>query len=191
MLFEKIKEKFVGKNKKDGYSLMELLVSMAIFGMLFLALNQVMFSSLRISQENYKRALYRESVTEIFDFIKRDIRNANVILNCENSACEIEHEDQIRWTICGESICREKFNEATSNYEVIKKSTDFVYIRNVRFEKLSVDASQNDSGYTDNTIIVTIEAVPVSNQGEIEEARDGDLQIDVQQIIVSTRNLKI
>lgn len=179
------------KNSKKGYSLIELLVSMAIFSVLLVVLNQVLFSAIKISYNNYIRGLYRESVTELLDYMKRDIRNANLIESCTLTNCTIKHEKTVRWSLCTndqDSICRYESSDDI-NFTLTKKSSRFIFIEDLKFESLEVNQSQQQSSYTDNTIIITIEAVPVGSDVDKEKAQQKQLPIDIQQSIISTRNL--
>lgn len=171
---------------------MELLVSMAIFGILMIMLTQVLFSALRISQENYLRSVYRESMGEVFDFLKRDIRNANVISNCDGSECLISHTQEVIWSTCnsGTSICKYVLDTETGEFEKVKETVDNIYIKDLKFEMASFQDVVSNTGYTNNTIIVTVQLVLVKNDEEREMAKNGELPTDVQQIVISTRNVQ-
>ncbi|HEX9804164.1 MAG TPA: prepilin-type N-terminal cleavage/methylation domain-containing protein [Candidatus Dojkabacteria bacterium] len=180
------------KRKKQGYTILELVLSMAIFGIIFVILNQVLFSAIRLSRENYIRALYRESVTEVMDFIKRDIRNANYVFVCDGNTCEVEHNQRIKWEPCNppdiSSICRYE-QTATGGYDILKRSTKNVYIKSIDFERIPVTINSSNANLDNETIIVTIEAVPIGGAQDVPLAESGAIPIDIQQIAVSTRNI--
>ncbi len=188
-----MKKSLVAKIKdKKAYSLMELLVSMAIFGMLMIMLTQILFSSLKISQENYLRSVYRESLSEVFDFMKRDIRNANVIVDCQADVCHISHTQEVIWTKCADqiSICKYVQNPETLEFEKVKETVDNIYVKDLKFEMASFDEVISNTGYTNNTIIVTVKLMLVKNDDDFALAQNDELPLDVQQIVISTRNVQ-
>lgn len=208
-------KKFFKKTKK-GFSLIEILVSMSIFGIILIMLNQVLLSSLQISQENYVRGAYREATTELFDFIQRDIRNGNIVegFSDDTSACDNTNQEEnvfkclliendqnntVMWRTCDgdeDSICRYKVNPSNNNQPdanapnngLKKKSSSSIYVKDIRFEMvpdITVDAKE---GFQNSVVAVTIESAPIAGESEVELVEDGEILIDIQQIIVTTRN---
>jgi prepilin-type N-terminal cleavage/methylation domain-containing protein len=85
---------------KKGYTLLEMIISMAIFGVLLVVFTQIIFSALRISNEISVRSQFRETITEVIDLIKRDIRNADAVGECNGTKCVIAFDTNVEWELC-------------------------------------------------------------------------------------------
>ena len=191
---------YINQNKQKlderrGYSLIELLIAMFIFGVIMIMFTQIMMSALKVSQENYVRAKFRSSITDILDLVKRDIRNADFISDCMDSTCTIEHNKKYVWKICEDtnypnSICKYE-EDGAGEKTLIKMSEPTLFVTSFQFNLLPVSGVESESGFSNNTVIVTIQAIALSHVGQIEEALNGELPIDVRQVIISTRNVKI
>lgn len=180
------------KNHK-AYTLVEMLVTMAIFGVVLIVLTNLIFSAVRISEDIQTRSKYRDQMTELLDLIKRDIRNVDNLGSCSGSSCSLTIDNTITWQVCPSnigvnSIC--KFEQQGTESVLLKKTPSFIYIKTLRFETLTVE-SEGSSNVANSSIIVTIEAIPYKNLQEFEDARNGAIPFDVRQIIVSTRNVQL
>jgi prepilin-type N-terminal cleavage/methylation domain-containing protein len=174
---------------KKAYSLVELLVAMAVIGILLIMFSQLTISFITLSHDNYVRNKFREGLTDVMDAIKRDIRNADQIDTCEDSTCTITHASKVIWQICDddlEAIC--KVDAAT--FDVIKKTADNIFVKALTFEMIPVGGDDNGT-LSNASILVTIEAIPLGSEEDREKARQDELFIDVRQIIVSTRNARL
>jgi len=182
--------------QNKGFSLIEMLIALAITSMLLVMFTQITFNFISLAQENYARSRFRESMTEVLDLIKRDIRNADLILNCEGSSCTITNIKKYIWGICSEdseSVCKTEVSTdqfGNTTFEVLKKTPDNIFIKSIAFEIIPLDDGQSQKSIN-STVIVTVEAIPLVKDGDIEKARNGELLIDARQIIISTRNAKL
>lgn len=186
------------KKTEKAYTIIELLVSMSIFSMILVIFSQVLFSSLRIANDNLLRANFRESITEVFDLIKRDVRNADNITECTGTSCTFSLVKTYRWAKCDDSICKyEKIynpNGTLLREDLLKKTDTRFYVKSLDFDILSTASSQANSTYKDTTLIVTIQATALKTEEQRAIARSGgdssqDVSFDVRQIVISTRNL--
>jgi prepilin-type N-terminal cleavage/methylation domain-containing protein len=182
------------KNKK-AYTLTELLISMVIFSILMIMFTYITFGAIKISNEISLRSAYRETITETLDLIKRDIRNAESVNNCEDQECSVVIDQLYTWRFCPDdlgnySICRYRV-DVDGNETLLKKTADNIYINNITFERLDIvnTVGVNSSEVENTTVIVTVEAIPLKNQEDLDLARRGELVFDVRQVVISTRNV--
>lgn len=104
------------KNKVAAFSLVELIVSMAIIGIILLMLNTVIINTAIIAQKSLARSFVREELATIADLVSSDIRKADRVGVCSGSLsgrdlrCEIFGLDSVVWQICSidsvDYICR-------------------------------------------------------------------------------------
>jgi prepilin-type N-terminal cleavage/methylation domain-containing protein len=104
----------VKHNKISGFSLIETLVTLAIFGILMAMLSQVLILNLQVSRKISARTTIREELTQVVGLIQRDMRNADAILiekcgnnvelsnsvnNHEDRGCELIQTDHVSWVL--------------------------------------------------------------------------------------------
>lgn len=175
-----------GKSKvKSAYSLVEVIVSLAIVGVILTVLFNTLIVSLRISYNSFARSFTREEVSQIATLVTRDIRNAESVIACGEiesvESCDLVVDGtQIRWTECGEQqVCRQVYDEETQNY-----SDNYTSSNSVRIDVFSFAAIFDTSTSAARKIIfVTINA---SHKNE-------NLNINniVRQQSITTRNYEI
>lgn len=73
----------IKKRKKKAYSLVEILVTLAIFGFLSVVLLQTLLNNLMITSRINARTKIRTELEQVVSFIERDIRNADSINSAE------------------------------------------------------------------------------------------------------------
>jgi len=167
------------KNKK-GYSILEVVVSLAIIAIMMVMLTNVMVISLTVSAKTSARANAREEVSNILANMKRDIRNAEVIKSCsgdnDSAICEgiLSISGAFTWGLCTE-------NDGTKI--VCKKDRNGVIIESTP-SHINIDTLSFDVGFDETpdrrTIIVTIIASNESAKLNVKNV--------IQQTSISTRN---
>ncbi len=96
----------VTKNKLKGYSLVELIVSMAIIAIILLMLNTVIINTAIIAQKSLARSFVREELATVADLVSSDIRRADRIGTCTGKLstadlrCEIFGLETVVWQVC-------------------------------------------------------------------------------------------
>ncbi|BCX13864.1 MAG: hypothetical protein KatS3mg085_396 [Candidatus Dojkabacteria bacterium] len=162
---------------KKGYSLVEVVVSLAIIAIIITILFNTVLITIRISYKNFARSLIREELSEISTLISRDVRNADQILSCTGSACEMVRDGVIiRWTLCDSvSVCRQESQDGI-NYVNLYQTLDFIIINLLNFE----NGFGVDENLAQRNIVFTM----------VAEHSNPDLSISnvIRQQSVSTRN---
>ncbi len=168
------------KNKK-AYSLLEVIVTLAITSIIIVMLTNILLLSLDISKKSFIRASIREEQSKILLKIEKDIKNSILIDSCsgenETALCEVTLDKKYYWALCDDgnlrSICK-KINLNTPNEQIVEKLPDYINVNYISFEQApSEDLSKK-------TIVVTL-----SFSYKDETYGINDL---VRQVIVSTRN---
>jgi prepilin-type N-terminal cleavage/methylation domain-containing protein len=167
---------FYNKTQK-AYSLVEVMVSLAVIAVIISILFNTLLVTLRVSYKNFARSLVREELSQISAFIARDIRNADKINVCSLTDCEIVRDGiLVKWSLCsGEKVCRQESFDGI-NYTNVYETPNIVKVTFLNFE----------SGFGENenlaqkNIIFTIVADHVNNNLSISNV--------TRQQSVSTRN---
>lgn len=165
-----------------GYSLLEVLITLFITGILIVMLSNIMLISIRTSLKIQERSFIREEVAKIERLIKKDIRNANSLQDdCMDSTlnrCTINHGTEVyRWERCNiDNICRYVRAQNSNDFTLNFQSNEKANIKTINFD-LSGFNSQDD---INPALIVTIVADHSNTQLEITNI--------YRQFIVSPRN---
>lgn len=92
------------KKNQAAFSLMEMVVTMAILGIIMAMLSNVLITSITISQRTIARSFIREEVANIIDQIAIDIRKATSIGSCTGSlataSCDFVIGTRYYWRTC-------------------------------------------------------------------------------------------
>lgn len=167
------------KNKR-GYSLLEIVVSLAIIAVMMVMLTNIMVISLTVSAKTSARANTREEISNILANMKRDIRNAELIKNCtgvdDGAVCEgiLAVSGAFSWGICAEEDGTKMVCKRDRDGNITESTPSHINI-----DKLSFDVGF-DKTLDKRTIIVTIVA---SNESERLNVKNV-----IQQTSISTRN---
>jgi type II secretory pathway pseudopilin PulG len=173
-------KRYKGKTKK-AYSLIEVVISLGILGIIMTMLFSVLILSLQITFKILARSVVREEVSNITSLIARDIRNADDITDCgivTGSRCElILNGQKYEWIQCGDRICKNILN-GTSYENVITSPA------NIIFNKLTFESgfSTEDNSTRRNILVSTI----ASHKNE-----SFNIKNVFKQISVSTRNYEL
>lgn len=173
-----------------AFSLVEMLITIAIFGILIAMISQVILINIQVSRKTFIRSQIREELAEIATLIQRDVRNARLIGECgantqENrtiNRCLMSHIEEFVWTddCPGSSeeikkICK----KSVPGEQLLFESSDLITFERLNFE---VNLSSGTDG-TRSTILVTLYS-SASNP-------NFDVNNQVRQIAVSTRNFTL
>lgn len=145
---------YKGKLKK-AYSLIEVVISLAIIAVILTILFNTILVTLRISYRNFTRSFVREEVAQATTLLSRDIRNADEILNCggitESNSCTVVRDNTlIRWELCADSICRAESLDG-NNFTTIFETADTIEVSQFTFINgfaLNPNAAQQNIVFT-------------------------------------------
>ena len=169
------------KNRRlRGYSLVEVLVSLGLMGMLLTLLFNSLTTSVQVAVRNNGRNAIREELDFITSQIIRDIRNADLVTACGDTSspnsCEfVSLAKKYRWELCGTKVCKNQIDTTTTN---LYTSSANLQVDNFNFVK----------GYSDNTqtranVILTIVGSHTRAQLNVKNV--------VKQVAFSTRNYEL
>lgn len=193
------------KKKYKAFSILEMLVTMAIFAILIVMLLNSLLLNIKLSTKINIRSTVRSNIDELVTQIERDIRNADSIdpKTCRGNSCiiNIEGVNYVWEKIDGDSYITRKIKNAPFQNEVFNSSPN-IYIKKISFNVLSSD-QDIEGGYRFVNVIVTLEAESNAAQLGCEKDQNnngcsnadvGDTQWvenQVRHFSVSTRNYLI
>lgn len=167
--------------KLRAFSLVELIVSIGIIGIILLMLNTVIINTAIVAQKSLARSYVREEIATIADLIATDIRAADRVGVCEGEfeddslRCEIFGRTNVVWQTCTidniKRIC--KLSEMGEN--IFSSSPN-----------LTITAAEFEIGFgtgaisTRRNIIVTLVADHANPSFNVTNV--------VRQTVISTRN---
>lgn len=168
------------KKYKKAYSLVEVIISMAVIAVILTILFNTILITLRISFKNYSRSVIREEITEVASSISRDVRNADLVLGCggipATNNCSVVLDGKIiQWYICDNKICKDESIDGVSFVNV--------YTSPNNFEVVQLDFSNgfsSDTNQAQTNILFTIVASHTNKNLNISNI--------IRQQSVSTRN---
>ncbi len=154
--------------KLKAYSLVEVVVTLGIIGILIVMLFNVILLALRSNTKIAGRSFVREQMSSVLSQISREVRNANNVSDCGDSSCEmIVAGKTIKWESCNTSICRYE------NGVLALQTSDTIKVEDFTFD--SYPGTNNNQ-----IVVVTIIAGHANEVLEIDNL--------VNQISASTRN---
>lgn len=132
--------------KYKAYSLVEVIVTLGIIGILIVMLFNVILLALRSNTIIAGRSYVREQTSSVLSQISREIRNADEVKNCAAGSCEFRlNGKDIKWESCGLSICRYE------NTQLSLQTSDTINMNSLVFDVYP--------GVNDNSVVlVTITA---------------------------------
>ncbi len=172
--------------KKKGFSLLEMLVSLGIISVMLVLLSNVLVISLKVSAKSSARGLVREEISELLATVRKDIRNADFVQSCSGSlssgtpTCTMFTGTSVKWTVVpktptstdpspGFAIVKQ---DAAGN--IISRSPD-----NLRVSEFSFEEGFSESENT-KVILVTIIASHTNSGLNVSNL--------IQQTSITTRN---
>lgn len=118
------------KKRKKAYSLVEVLVSLAIMAIVITMLFNVLVVGLQSSIKVIGRSFVREELSNLTSLITRDLRNSDKIVNCgetaTQSSCEFfKNNIRYRWSKCvtdNEAVCKYDLTNIASPVKIYESS---------------------------------------------------------------------
>ncbi|MBD3280759.1 prepilin-type N-terminal cleavage/methylation domain-containing protein [Candidatus Dojkabacteria bacterium] len=172
-------------NAKAAYSLLEVLVTLAIVTILMVMLTNTLLLSLDISRKSLARSNLREEQNDILNKISKDIRNAKFVETCsgvnENAKCEVLLDRRYTWTLCEDDeenvslICK-KVGGADED-QILERSNERMVVKTFSIEEGIVETDGK------KTIVVTLIVNYNSDTIDIED--------QIRQVVISTRNYSV
>lgn len=115
---------------KKGYSIVEILVSLAILSIVITMLFNVLIVGLQGSLKIIARSFVREELSSITALIAKDIRNSDRVINCGESlaqnSCEFfKNNIRYSWSICTDDelrICKYDLSDIGNPVKVFENS---------------------------------------------------------------------
>lgn len=152
--------------KLKGFSLIEIIVSLAIVSIILILFFNIITGILNTAIKTNARAAAREEMSLLSNLVRQDIRNANVISDCNESSCElVTNEGQIEWNRCDDNenlVCRYTNNNGVR--ELTYKMPEFLEAETFSFD---VGFSE-DTDTTKQNIIFNLAANHTNEELEIE-----------------------
>ncbi|KXK26582.1 MAG: hypothetical protein TR69_WS6001000588 [candidate division WS6 bacterium OLB20] len=174
----------------QGFSLVETLITLAIFGIMIAMISQVILINLEVSRKVYVRTQVREELAELTTLVQRDIRNARIVKECGEfrdgsetvSRCTISHAEEFTWTdnCPGDTAAINRICKiSVPGNQLLFETSDLITIEDFSFD---INLSTGEDG-TKSTILMTLRASATNPNFEISN--------QVRQIAVSTRNFTL
>ncbi len=174
-----------GKTKSfnKGFSLLELLITLAIFGILMMTTTSILVINLTVARKVKARTYAREETAFMFNILKKDIRNAEAGLSISNDNIEVTVVDEnsqshtYTWSMDGNRVQRVENSTQITSY---KTPSD------IEFQNLIFEGSCDE-----NNCIVKISANAWTAGMPGDEGvrcESEDKQCITKEVAVSTRN---
>jgi len=174
--------------EEEGFSLLEMLITLAIFGILMVTTTSLLVINLTVSRKVKARTYAREETAFMLNVLKKDIRNAEPGLTVSEGGNELRvtvvdpaYEDTSHnyvWSIDGNRIERKEDPKVSYNTPSDIEFSDLVF----------------DSLYCDenNCVIkITVQAWTIGMPGDKGEGCDSEnKQCIKKEVAVSTRNFE-
>lgn len=127
------------KKYKKAYSLAEVIISLAIIGVILTILFNALIIAIQVTNKSLSRSVVREEISEATTLISRDVRNADIILNCGDTAasqtCDmVLNGTRVSWSVCGASVCRNEIGSSGST-TLTYQSSEVLSVTTFRFER--------------------------------------------------------
>jgi type II secretory pathway pseudopilin PulG len=169
------------KHLKKGFSLVETVVTIMIYAvMLFMITNVVLLNS-RLSMQLQMRSRIRAELEQIATQIKRDIRNADLMGECNANKCRFSIAgNEYSWNYVSSSGRINKTKNVGTSGSIEFESSPILKVNAINFTQI-VDPT--DSLRQRATIIITLDVEGANPIWKINN--------QIVQEIVSTRNFQI
>ncbi len=164
-----------------AFSLLELIVSMGIVGIVMVMLSNVLINSILVSQKSIARSFIREEITNISDLITNDIRGAVTVGECDGAMdlakCDIETDSGvITWKLCTSDTGPAQICKVDANGDVQFASSPNLKVIGYSFEP-GFDTGGNA---VEKNIILTIVGDHANDAFNVHNV--------LRQVSISTRN---
>lgn len=169
--------------RKKGYSMLEILISLAIMAFSMTVMFNFIILSLQISIFSLGRSFVREEMSNVLTLVARDIRNSDIILRCDDTeqqgTCEFVFSgNHLKWQPCSDDltrVCKMNLNDPANPVEEFRSS------KNVKIEGMSfVKGPVESLALSKVNVIFTLVGSHSNTNYNIKNV--------VRQISISTRN---
>lgn len=169
---------------EQGFSLLELMVSLAIISVIMLMFSNIIVNSISISQRSLARSFVREEIATLVDAIVSDLRSANTVGVCEGTldqaSCSFVSDSPYTWEVCP--------GETSGQRRICKKDVSgqsvFIGSENINITHFSFDIGFELGGSSARrNIIITVVGDHLQEGLNIKNV--------LRQTSVSTRNYLI
>ncbi len=169
------------RKKIKAYSLLEILITLAIVTIIMVMLTNVLFLTLDIARKSFARSFVREEQNNLVTKIEKDIRNARFVESCEGEGetamCEVYLHDMFIWTTCQREGKDPYVCKKDKNGNIIEGMSEAIRLDQFSFEEGLSDSPAKKS------ILLTLVVSHKDSKYEINN--------QVRQIAISTRNYGI
>jgi hypothetical protein len=122
------------KKRKKAYSLIEIVVSLGIIGVVIIIFFNSLIIAIRVTFKSFARSNLREEMSNVTNLVIRDVRNADALISCSsgNTCTFIKDGKEYTWAICaseGGKICK------TQGSEVVFETSDVLNVNSFNFEQ--------------------------------------------------------
>jgi len=180
--------------RKNAYSLVEMLVTLIVVNIIIVMMANILVTSFKISILAQERSMAREELTNTVNLIRRDLRNASIIVELIDSGGDDTsiykgislHTDleYIKWVTCGDDntqICRYIIGaDGTS------ETPNYISTPKLKITKFEITDMQ-DAGLSGNDRQATISLLITADHSR-EELNIKNLY---RQVNISTRNFPL
>lgn len=175
--------------QKKAYSLLEVIVSLAIVSFAIVTLINFLIISLRLNVVSLSRSVIREELNNIGTLLTRDIRNADLILDCGNTASQsisaecsyISKGTIYTWQMCSDPSLQNRICKYRLDADSNPVSTEFTSVSNAKINQFSF--SRGFTGIENNSSINIIILISADHVNETLNIRNL-----YRETSVSTRN---
>jgi prepilin-type N-terminal cleavage/methylation domain-containing protein len=181
------------KNLKKGYSLIEVIISLAIMGFAITVMFSFLILSLQISTLSLARSFVREELSNVSGLIARDIRNADYIIGCGDSAenqqrCQvIQNGVTYVWEKCDSNGSAEGNEEEKTRICKLRLGVDGENsIMFISSQTLIIKLFEFNLGYTDGSSEAKTNIIFLINASHVKS--NYNINNVVRQTSISTRN---
>lgn len=178
---------------QKGFSLVEILVTLGIFGIIMAIVTNIILINLKVARRVMARSYAREETSFMLDILKKDIRNADNVCDTGSGGSLIVTlvDDTYQWSQNGQRIKRQ---EVTIDANCVVLGTgEITYMTPGDIEVDPGDPLYFDVSCDENNCVVKIrvKAWTVGMPGS-EEVYCGESgkQCIVKEVAVSTRNFE-
>ncbi len=166
-----------------GFSLLELLITLAIFGILFVTITNIIIMNLTVARRIKARSYAREEMAFMLNVLKKDVRNSETVSELGGNSVKVAivEDDHLthcyKWFIDGSNKTVERTEiDCTTNADI---DTSYKTPDDVEFDSFEYKIIENESNW-----VVHI----ITKAWTVGMPYKPDKQWITKEVAVSTRN---